>query len=118
MNDQELRSLVGHHVIDARGRSVGYLECVFNDDETGRPELIGVLTGRIRRHRVLLPANGLARAGGSLRVPWTKDRVKTAPTYEDAVRSGPLGLGPYSMSISKEKEQAAHAHFGGRDPNS
>jgi hypothetical protein len=114
MNDQELRSLVGHHVIDADGRSIGYLECVFNDDETGRPECIGVLTGTIRRHRVLIPVSGFERTGMALRVPWTKNRVKAAPTYDDADRSGPLGLGPYAISISKEKEQAAHAHFGAR----
>jgi sporulation protein YlmC with PRC-barrel domain len=35
---QELKELGGHEVVDANGESVGYVDLVFVDDSTGRPE--------------------------------------------------------------------------------
>jgi sporulation protein YlmC with PRC-barrel domain len=35
---EELRELGGREVLDANGESVGYVDLVFVDDATGRPE--------------------------------------------------------------------------------
>jgi sporulation protein YlmC with PRC-barrel domain len=112
MDEHELKSLVGHDVVDETGKSVGYLADVFNDRETEQPEWLGVLTGTIRQHHVLVPVTGAERRGSSLRVPWPKDRVKQAPTYDKEDRRGLLGLGEYRLSISQEKEDQAYAHYG------
>jgi sporulation protein YlmC with PRC-barrel domain len=112
MDETVLRNLVGHDVVDERGKSVGNVEYIFNDDETGQPEWIGVITGTFIQHHVLVPVDGAEKTNGSLRVPWTKDRVKQAPRYDKEDRRGVLGLGEYRIAISKEKEQAAYAHYG------
>jgi hypothetical protein len=54
---QELKELGGHEVVDANGESVGFVELVFVDDSTGRPEWLGIWSGlpgkgpRVRRAR-------------------------------------------------------------------
>ena len=111
LEEVELRSMLGHDVVDERGKSVGNIEYIFNDEETGRPEWIGLLSGTIRPRRLLVPVRGAERDGVSLRVPWPKERIKQAPTYDQA-RHGILGLGQYKTTISKEKEQIAYAHYG------
>jgi len=112
LGEVDLGHLVGHDVVDEHGKSVGNVEYIFNDDETGRPEWIGVLTGTFRHHHVLVPAKGAERQGPSLRVPWAKERIKQAPRYDQEDRRGILGLGEYRTKISKEKERMAYAHYG------
>ena len=112
LDETELRNLVGHDVVDEKGKSIGYLVDIFHDTETGQPEWIGVLTGTVRRHHVLVPASGAERSGESVRVRWAKERVKEAPTYDKEDRSGILGLGEYKVSISPAKEQEAYANYG------
>ena len=111
LDEVELRSMLGHDVVDESGKSVGNIEYIFNDEETGRAEWIGLLSGTIRPHRLLVPVRGAERDGVSLRVPWPKERIKQAPTYEQD-RRGILGLGQYKTTISKEKERIAYAHYG------
>jgi hypothetical protein len=111
LDEHELQGLLGHDVVDETGKSVGYLADVFNDADMREPEWLGVLTGTIRQHHVLVPVTGAERRGSSLRVPWPKDRVKHAPTYDREDRRGLLGLGEYRLSISKEKEDRAYAHY-------
>lgn len=112
LDETELRSLVGHDVVDQMGKSIGYAADIFKDDETGRPEWIGVLTGTFRHHHVLVPVAGAERAGTSLRVPWPKERIRQAPTYDKEDRQGLLGIAEYRLAISREKEQQAYAHYG------
>lgn len=108
----QITQVIGLDVVDADGRSIGNVEFVFNDTETGEPEWIGLISGTFRHQRVLVPVEGVERAGPSLRVPWPKERVKQAPLYGERDRAGILGFGHYSLRISKEKEDAAYAHYG------
>ena len=112
LDEAQVKRLVGLDVVDEAGKSIGNVEFVFNDEDTGRPEWLGVISGTFRQHRVLVPIEGLDRAGPSVQVPWSKDRVRQAPSYGDKDRGGILGLGSYSLGISKEKERAAYAHYG------
>ena len=111
LDEVELRSMLGHDVVDERGKSVGNIEYIFRDEETGRAEWIGLLAGTIRPRRLLVPVRGAERDGVSLRVPWPKERIKQAPTYGQD-RRGILGLGQYKTTISTEKERIASAHYG------
>jgi PRC-barrel domain len=112
LREEELRAVSGLDVVDENGKSIGNVEYLFNDDETGEPEWLGLVTGTFRRQHVLVPVQGVERAGPSLRVPWPKDQVKRAPAYGEREAGGILGLGHYSPGISKEKEREAYAHYG------
>jgi sporulation protein YlmC with PRC-barrel domain len=48
LEEAELQSLMGFDVVDRDGKSVGNLEFIFNDADTGRPEWLGVLGGPFR----------------------------------------------------------------------
>jgi sporulation protein YlmC with PRC-barrel domain len=112
MDESELRTLAGHEVVDRDGKSVGYVDQIFNDTETGKPEWIGVTTGTFRRRFHLVPVSAAEKANGTLRVPWTKDRVNHAPEYGRGDLGGILGIGDYRAGVSEEKEREAYAYFG------
>jgi len=109
---EDLGGLVGADVVDPLGRSIGSVEEVFADPETRRPLWIGVARGLFRPRRVIVPAKGLERAGGLLRVPWTRDRVRRAPQYGADDRGGILGFGSYPPVLAADKQRAAAAHYG------
>jgi hypothetical protein len=111
LREEELRSYVGYHVVDRHGKSIGWVDTIFNDGETGAPEWIGVLTGVFRQHKHLVPAATAEKGNGGLRLPFTKDLVRGAPTYDKEDRRGMLGLGEYRLAISKEKEREACAYY-------
>ena len=112
VDETELRALSGHEVVDCDGKSVGYVDQIFNDNETGKPEWIGVTTGTIRRRFHLVPVAAAEKRNGTLRVPWTKDRVNHAPEYGRGDLRGILGLGDYRPGVSEAKEREAYAYFG------
>lgn len=100
LDQAELQSRVGYDVVDRDGKSVGNLEFVFNDADTGRPEWIGVFGGTFRHYHRLVPVKGIEREEIRLRVPWTNEQVKSAPEYGTA------------RSISDELEREAYRHYG------
>jgi hypothetical protein len=112
LEESQVRALVGRHVADRRGRPIGSVETIFDDRSSGRPEWIGVLTGIFRHHHVLVPVAGVERDRERVLVPWPKETVQRAPTYDKRERSSMLGLGEYRIGISEEKRRAASAHYG------
>src|SRR5262245_50873375 len=100
LDETELRSLLGYDVRDAEGKTLGNLERVFNDRGTGRPEWLGVFTGRFRHRHRLAPVEGAVREGNSIRVPFVKDKVESGPDYGTAT------------TISDEMEREAYRHYG------
>jgi sporulation protein YlmC with PRC-barrel domain len=101
LDEAEFQTLMRRDVVDRDGKSVGYVECIFNDRDTGRPEWLGVLTGKLRHHHVLVPVSNVERANGSVTVPWTKEQVEGAPDY-----------GAPDHPISPEMEREAYRHYG------
>jgi hypothetical protein len=101
LDESELRALVSHDVLDREGRPVGNIGTFFNDRQTGRPEWIGVFTGRIRTRHLLVPVRGAEKEGNAVRVPWTKEQVESAPDY-----------GRLEGTISEEMEREAYHHYG------
>lgn len=101
LEETRLRDLMGHDVIDSDGKSIGNLETFFADRNTGRPEWLGVFTGTFRQHHYLVPVEGAEVHGSAIRVPWTKDQVKSAPDYRDP-----------ETSIPEEMEREAYTHYG------
>ena len=110
---EELRELGGHEVVDAKGESVGFVELVFVDDGTGRPEWIGIWSGLPGKGpRVIVPLRGIEHVEGEIRVPWTKVVIMSAPSYDDTDDRGLLRDDPDGIAISPEKERAAYQHYG------
>ena len=101
LEETRLRDLMGHDVIDSDGKSIGNLETFFADRNTGRPEWLGVFTGTFLQHHYLVPVEGAEVDGSAVRVPWTKDQVKSAPDYRDP-----------ETSIPEDMERDAYAHYG------
>jgi sporulation protein YlmC with PRC-barrel domain len=101
ITESEFRSLVSREVIDRNGKSVGYVEAVFKDRESGRPEWLGVMTGTWRNHHRLVPAtDDLETSTGTVTIPWTKEQVGAAPEYDEP-----------DQPISEKLEQEAYRHY-------
>ncbi|MGH3048026.1 MAG: PRC-barrel domain-containing protein [Gaiellaceae bacterium] len=112
-SQEELTPLVGHEVVDANGKSVGYVDLLFADDATGRPEWLGLWNGVWgTRPRVLVPLRGVELVEDELRIPWTDDVVKDAPTYDEEDDRGLFGDDSDAIGISPAKEREAYAHYG------
>jgi sporulation protein YlmC with PRC-barrel domain len=110
---QELQELGGREVVDANGKSVGFVDLVFVDDPTGRPEWLGIWSGLPGKGpRVIVPLRGIEHVEGEIRVPWTKDAIMSAPSYDDEDDRGLLRDDPDGIAISPEKERVAYQHYG------
>jgi sporulation protein YlmC with PRC-barrel domain len=112
---EQLRGLVGHEVIDADGDFVGYVDVVFVDDASGRPEWLGVWGGLPGEHRVLVPLRGIGHMDDEIRVPWQKAMLENGPRYDDEDHTGTFLRGG-QIYISPERERAACAYYGRHAP--
>jgi hypothetical protein len=110
---EELRPLVGHEVVDVNGKSVGYVDLIFVDTDSGRAEWLGLWNGVWEtRPRVLAPLRGAELVEDEVRVPYTSDVIKDAPTYEDGDDRGLFTDDPDGIGISPQKERVAYEHYG------
>lgn len=110
---EELIPLVGHEIVDATGKPVGYVDLIFVDDETGRPEWLGVWNGVWKTQpRVLVPIRGVELVEDELRIPWKADVVEKAPSYDEDDDRGLFHDDSEVIGISPEKERAVYAHYG------
>jgi uncharacterized protein (TIGR02271 family) len=110
--DDELVRALGRDVHDREGEKVGSVDLLFRDDETGRPAWMGVQTGVLRTRRFLVPLQGVEVESDAVRIPWPKDLVEGAPTYDEEDNRGLVGGDQAPIVITPEKEQRAYAHYG------
>jgi sporulation protein YlmC with PRC-barrel domain len=108
---EQLRELVGHEVHDRDGKKVGYVDLIFVDTDTGKPEWMGVWNGLPRGKRHLAPLVGIRREKDEIILPWTKEQVESAPTYDEEDDRGIFDGEPH-FGISGEKEEQALRHYG------
>jgi sporulation protein YlmC with PRC-barrel domain len=111
---EEIKELVGREVLDTSGEPIGYVDVLFVDDDTGRPEWFGVWNGWPGGKRTLVPIKGADEVGiaGPIRLPFAREQVESAPAYDEEDDRGILRDDPDGIHISREKEQAAYAHYG------
>lgn len=81
--DQDLTSLIGHHVYDAEGNKLGTAGSIYESDATGAPEWVTVKTGLFGTKSSFVPLNGAEADGKGLHVTVHKDTVKDAPRIEE-----------------------------------
>ncbi|MFD3684884.1 PRC and DUF2382 domain-containing protein [Nocardiopsis sp. NPDC058631] len=104
--DRAPGDLIGHHVLDEEGHSVGKIKQVYLDDETNKPSWVSVETGLFGRNETLVPLQGSHPKEEDIQVPFDKATVKDAPNV-DADRH-----------ISPEEERLVrdyYAEHGGMD---
>jgi hypothetical protein len=72
----------GDDLADRDGETIGRIEEIYLDAESGEPEWALVHTGLLGSKRSFVPLADATEADGRLRVPLEKDTVKDAPGVE------------------------------------
>jgi stress response protein YsnF len=110
LSEQEVTAAVGTRAYGAGGDELGTVDHFFVDDRTGAPTWVAVTTGLFGSRHSIVPATAATFTDGVLRLPVTKDAVRSAPhlagdhldpTEEEALRRH------YATAGSEEPHQAA-----------
>lgn len=110
-NYEQLSALGGHEVVSEDDHKIGFIDLVFRDDGTGAPEWLGIWDGLPdSKPRVLVPVRDVSVEADVVRVPWSADVIRNAPSYEAPHN---LTIGQENVvDISPETERAAYEHYG------
>ena len=82
MQQVRLDEMRGAPVFDRSGDKIGTVEEIFYDDQTQRPEWIGIGTGFFGTKRVLVPVQGATAQDDGICVAYDKDQVKDSPDID------------------------------------
>src|SRR3954466_5138197 len=102
LNDRELSAAIGSTAFAPDGDRIGTVEHFFVDDRTGAPTWVAVTTGLFGTRHSIVPAADATFAEGGLRLPVSKEAVRSAPRIaetqhldpaEEAELRRPYGLG-------------------------
>ncbi|MUL41900.1 PRC-barrel domain containing protein [Streptomonospora sp. PA3] len=94
------QQLIGHRLVDKDGAAVGKIGQVFYDDQTDVAKWITVRTGLFGSRENLVPLVGAEMVYDALQVPWSKSKIKSAPSFD------------VDQHISVEQEDSVYAHYG------
>ena len=72
----------GANVVDQDGDKIGTVQDIYLDHETNEPEWVLVSTGMVGGRGNFVPLNDATMEGNEIRVPFTKDKVKDAPSVD------------------------------------
>jgi len=112
-------------IYDRQGEVIGSVSDVYVDDDTGRPEWLLISTGLLPRGSHV-PLRGVERHEDGYRLPYTRDRVRSAPEtditteelseddervlyiyYGIPTEETPSGAGPFNERPAGEETDAA-----------
>lgn len=83
LSERELSAAIGSTAYGPDGEKIGTVEHFFADDRTGAPTWMAVSTGLLGTRHSVVPAAEATFADGAVRLPVTKDAVRTAPAVSD-----------------------------------
>jgi uncharacterized protein (TIGR02271 family) len=83
LSERELSAAVGSAAYGPDGEKIGTVEHFFTDDRTGAATWVAVSTGLFGTRHSVVPAADATFADGSVRVPVTRDAVRSAPPVSD-----------------------------------
>ena len=83
LSERELSAAIGSAAYGPDGEKIGTVEHFFTDDRTGAPTWVAVSTGLFGTRHSVVPAGDATFAEGSVRLPVTKDAVRTAPSVSE-----------------------------------
>jgi uncharacterized protein YrrD len=90
----------GKMLLDRDGQKLGKLQDVYVDVETDQPQFATVKEGLIGRHLTFVPLTGIQIGPDDLRVPVTKDQVRSAAAID-----------MHGDELSQDDESALYHHF-------
>ena len=105
LSEQELSAAIGSTAYGPDGDRIGTVEHFFVDDRTGLPTWVAVSTGLFGTRHSVVPALEASFIDGALRLPVTRDAVKSAPEVGDA-------------RLTPAEEAALRRHYGLDAPSS
>ncbi|MDA8368779.1 MAG: PRC-barrel domain-containing protein [Nocardiopsaceae bacterium] len=94
------RRLIGLRLLDQDGNNIGKIGQVFLDDQTDAAKWVTVRTGLLGTSENLVPLQGAYAVDGDLQVPYRKETVRGAPSFES------------DQHISAEEEDRVYRHYG------
>lgn len=100
IDSQELRAWIGRTAVGPEGDKIGKIADVYVDQATGQPEWLAVGTGLFGTKVSFVPLRGATPQGDDVKVPFSKDQVKGAPSAE------PDG------ELSPDEEARLYRHYG------
>jgi uncharacterized protein (TIGR02271 family) len=89
----------GRELIDRDGNTVGVVASLYAHDETEGPSWAAVRTGRFGGKETLVPITAAQPVGERVRVPFTKELIRTAPS-----------IGP-DEELTPDEEAALYSHY-------
>ena len=95
-------SFIGYDVVDLTDQKIGTLSCLWTD-HTGEPAFLGVKTGWLgfgKNHVVPAHRAELNSARKTIRLPYSEDQVKNAPSYDA------------DMEMTEATEQEIYDYYG------
>lgn len=81
--DRDLDRYIGYDVVDRNANKIGTLDCLWAD-HTGEPAFVGIRTGWFLGKTHVVPAHSVevSERGHRLRLPYSEEKVKNAPSYD------------------------------------
>ena len=79
-NTQDVIDWKGQKLVGQDGDKIGTIDEIYVDEQTGEPEWLAVSTGLFGSKVSFVPLAEAQRDGDDIRVPYSKDQVKDAPT--------------------------------------
>jgi PRC-barrel domain len=100
---EEIHAWKGHRLDEIGGATVGKVEGVFVDAETGDPEWVLARMGRFGK-RTLVPARDAVEGVGHVWVPYSRDVIRGAPKVDPAA------------ALTASAERSLLGHYGVAGP--
>ncbi|MBK4347131.1 PRC-barrel domain-containing protein [Lacisediminihabitans changchengi] len=101
INAQNVASLIGVAVVDADGEKIGTVGQIYVDPGSGQPNWATVKMGLLGRSEYFIPLERADEIGGDIRIPFSKEIVKDAPSVDA------------SGSIGQEEQTSLYAYYRG-----
>lgn len=89
LSEREVSAAIGSTAYGTDGDKLGTVEHFFVDDHTGAPTWVAVATGLFGTRHSLIPAADATFADGDLRLPVSRQAVRSAPDIGDTAHLGP-----------------------------
>lgn len=99
-NTREVSDWIGREVVGRDGDKIGKIEAVYVDEQTGRPEWVGVKTGLFGTRLNFVPLASASTKDDAVSVPYAKEKVKDAPQVDA------------EETVSEEEEARLYRHYG------
>jgi len=99
LDTNRIDEVIGREVLGVDG-GIGPVGQVYLDDRTGEPSFVTVRTGLFGRRESFVPVHDASLQPDGLRVPYSKDQVKQAPTVDA------------DGHLAPQEEASLFAHYG------